>query len=160
MNKALLLKQLLNALEAVHQGAVDAAMQASDTATHEEAVAENKYDTFGLEASYLAQGQAKRVTECEDDVAAFKNLPATDFTGETPIAVGAVITLEDERGTEQRLFLGPAAGGLKVRFNEKDIMVISSSAPLGAALFGHVEGDKVDIDVGGEKKHYEITAVD
>ena len=125
MNKALLLEQILNALEAVHQGAVDAAMQASDTATHEENVAENKYDTLGLEAAYLAQGQARRVAECEDDVAAFKKLVATPFTGKTPIAVGAVITLEDERGTEQTLFIGPAAGGLKVRFNEKEIMVIT-----------------------------------
>ena len=160
MNKALLLKQLLNALEAVHQGAVDAAMQASDTATHEETVAENKYDTFGLEASYLAQVQAKRVTECEADVAAFKKLPATDFTGEMPIALGALVTLEDESGTEQTLFLGPAAGGLKVRFNEKELMIITRTAPLGAALFGRIEGDEVNIDVGGEKKRYEITAVE
>lgn len=160
MNKALLLEQILDALEAVQQGAVDAAMQASDTATHEENVAENKYDTLGLEAAYLAQGQAGRVAECKADMAAFEKLVAIDFTGEMPIAVGAVISLEDEHGTEQTLFLGPAAGGLKVCFNEKEIMVITRSAPLGAALFGRFEGDEVDIDVGGEKKHYAITVVE
>ena len=32
--------------------------------THEENIAENKYDTLGLEAAYLAQGQAQRVNEC------------------------------------------------------------------------------------------------
>lgn len=160
MNKALLLKQIFNTLEAVHQGTVDAAMQACDTATDKESVAENKYDTFGLEASYLAQGQARRVAECEADVVAFKNLVATDFTEKTPIAVGAVVTLEDERGTEQRLFLGPAAGGLKIRFDEKDIIVITRSASLGASLFGRFEGDEVEVDVGGKKNQYEITAVD
>ncbi|WP_126454760.1 GreA/GreB family elongation factor [Sulfuriflexus mobilis] len=160
MTKVLLLKQILKALEAVHQGAVAAALQASDTATHEENVAENKYDTLGLEAAYLAQGQAKRVAECEEDVAAFKRLVATDFTETTPIAVGAVVTLEDDHGSEQRLFLGPAAGGLKVRFNDKDIIVITRSAPLGVALFGRFEGDEVDIDTGGEKKRYAIISVD
>jgi hypothetical protein len=37
-----------------------AAQTAYETATHEENIAENKYDTLGLEASYLAAGQAKR----------------------------------------------------------------------------------------------------
>lgn len=160
MNKSLLLKQILYSLEAVHQSAIDAAMQASDTATHEENVAENKYDTLGLEAAYLAQGQAKRVSECETDVVAFKNIVATDFTEATPIDVGAVISLEDESGTEQTLFLGPAAGGLKVHFNGQSLMLITRSAPLGAALLGHVEGDEVEIKVGSEKKRYTITSVE
>ena len=160
MNKALLLKHIQNTLEAVHQGAVDAAIQASETATNKESVAENKYDTFGLEASYLAQGQAKRVAECDGDVAAFKNLSATDFSEDAPIAIGAVITIEDESGTQQILFLGPAAGGLKICFEDKDIIVITCSASLGAALIGHFEGDEVVMDVGDKNTRYEIISID
>lgn len=160
MNKALLLEEILSALEAIHKSSVDAATQASDTATDKESVAENKYDTFGLEASYLAHGQAQRVAECEAEIAEFKKLPATDFSEQTPIAVGAVIGLEDKHGTEQTLFLGPAAGGLKTHFDNKDIIIITRSASLGAALFGRLEGDEVEIDVGGIKTRYEITTVE
>ena len=60
MNKKLLQKHILTALETNHQTAISATQQAHDTATHEENIAENKYDTLGLEAAYLAHGQAQR----------------------------------------------------------------------------------------------------
>jgi hypothetical protein len=40
--------------------AEQAVRAAHETATHEENIAENKYDTLGLEAAYLATGQARR----------------------------------------------------------------------------------------------------
>lgn len=159
MNKSLLLKQILEALEVLHQGAIDAAMLAYETATHEENVAENKYDTLGLEASYLAQGQARRVSECEADLTAFKRLAVTEFSQKMPINVGALIYLEDEQGNEQSLFLGPAAGGLKITCCHKDIVIITPTAPIGQALLGqHVE-DEVIINVGGKDGRYEIVEV-
>ena len=160
MNKTLLFEEIVCALEAIHQGSVDAAMQASDTATDKESVAENKYDTFGLEASYLAHGQTERMLECEANLAAFNKLVPVIFTETMPIAIGAVITLEDELGAEQVLFLGPAAGGMKVCCEEKDIMLITRSAPLGAALFGRYKGDEVETDLSGKKNRYEISCVE
>lgn len=159
MNKSHLLKQIVQELEALHQVAVQAAQQAYNTATHEENVAENKYDTLGLEAAYLAQGQSRRVAECEADLAAFNRLTATTFSAESPIAIGALVELKDELGIEHSLFLGPAAGGLKLSFNEKEIMVITPSAPLGQALMGNSVGDEVAMTVAGQKKHYEVVAV-
>ena len=70
MNKALLLEKIITVLEITYQNAVEAAMRAYNTATNDENVAENKYDTLALEASYLAHGQALRVAECEADIAA------------------------------------------------------------------------------------------
>ena len=43
-------------------------------ATAEENRAENKYDTRGLEASYLATGQANKVLELEAAIEAFSDL--------------------------------------------------------------------------------------
>ena len=53
-----------------------AAKQAHDAAINEESVAENKYDTFGLEASYLAHGQSQRVLECQTDWQLFEKKQA------------------------------------------------------------------------------------
>lgn len=159
MDKALLLKQIEALLESVYQSAVDAAMLAYNTATHTENVAENKYDTLGLEASYLAQGQAQRVAECKADLDAFKKLEAIEFSDQLPITIGALIALRDEQDSEQYLFLGPAAGGLKFTIEQIEITVITSSAPLGQALLGHFVGDEIDMNVGGENISYEICAI-
>jgi transcription elongation GreA/GreB family factor len=159
MNKSLLLKHLMEELMAVQQVAIDSALRAYDTATHEENVAENKYDTLGLEAAYLAQGQARRVAECEADLTAFRDLTIADYTDQTPITVGAIIVLKDKSGTVQTFFLGPAAGGLKFKFEQKEIFVITPAAPLGQALLGSLLDDVVDMNVGGKKMHYEIIAI-
>jgi len=159
MNKSLLLKQILAALEANHQGAVDAAMRAYNTATDDENVAENKYDTLALEAAYLAQGQAQRVAECEADLAAFAKLELANCSHQEAVGLGSLVYLVDEAGADKYLFLGPSAGGLKLTFCDKEIIIITPSAPLGQALLGRFVDDDIDINVGGQIKNYEIAAI-
>src|SRR3990167_5836127 len=60
LNKAQLLHQVIAHLETALSQAQQAAQTAYEAATDEENIAENKYDTLGLEASYLATGQARR----------------------------------------------------------------------------------------------------
>ncbi len=60
MDKFLLRQQVLERLAEDLQQAEQAVRVAHETATHEENIAENKYDTLGLEAAYLATGQARR----------------------------------------------------------------------------------------------------
>ena len=59
-NKAQLHDLILNALQGLVDNAQAAVDRAYEAATHEENIAENKYDTLGLEASYLTQGQSRR----------------------------------------------------------------------------------------------------
>ena len=60
MNKHAVLQLILEKLSVDLDIAQRAAQTAYETATDEENIAENKYDTLGLEASYLAAGQANR----------------------------------------------------------------------------------------------------
>jgi len=163
MNKQLLLEQILIKLESLRQQAIAAAMQAYNTATAEENVAENKYDTLGLEAAYLAQGQAKRVVECEEDIAAFKSLSVERFKEQRSISMGALIQIEDEHEVEQFLFLGPKAGGLSFMCADdgfdKKIRIITPSSPIGAALLKREVGEEFELKVGGNTHFYEIMSV-
>ncbi len=59
MNKQTVHQLILDKLKIDLDIAERAAQTAYETATHEENIAENKYDTLGLEASYLAAGQAE-----------------------------------------------------------------------------------------------------
>jgi transcription elongation GreA/GreB family factor len=159
MNKSLLLKDILQELQALHQLAAEAAMQAYNTATHEENIAENKYDTLGLEAAYLAQGQSQRVAECAADLAEYNKLSPITFTSGTAISIGAVVDLVDESGRTQTLFIGPAAGGLKLTSQQVGLTIVTPSAPLGAALVGHYVDDEIKLLVSGKDKYYEVVAV-
>ncbi|HED34281.1 MAG TPA: transcription elongation factor [Gammaproteobacteria bacterium] len=159
MNKSHLIGQILLELEHVFQGAVAAAQRAYDTATDEENEAENKYDTLGLEASYLAHGQSKRVAQCEADLIAFKKLKIVDFTSGLSVATGALVKVEDEEGAEQFVFLSPVAGGLKVNFENNEITLVTPSSPLGKVLSGCVEGDDIEVQLGEGKVLYQVMVV-
>ena len=60
MDKLLLQQQVLERLAEDLLEVEEAVRVAHEAATHEENIAENKYDTLGLEAAYLATGQARR----------------------------------------------------------------------------------------------------
>ena len=160
MDKKRLLGHILQQLEALYQNAVDSANRAHQSATDSESVAENKYDTQGLEAAYLAEGQTRRVHDCARDLAEFKSF-VEGFNSQSVQCVcdGAFVAIEDSDGVERQLFMSQVGGGLKVDWQGKEIMLITSSAPLGRAMHGLVLGDEFVVSIKGEKKSYFITAL-
>lgn len=134
-----------------------AAQTAYETATHEENIAENKYDTLGLEASYLAAGQAKRVEEIKQALALCQSMQLRAFDDQRGIEIGALLGLEDENGRQQWLFLAPDAAGLKVGVVGQPVTVITPRSPLGKSLLGKFEGDEVEILVAGARQHFTVT---
>ena len=53
-----------------------------------------------------------------------------------PIAVGALITLEDESGVESHYVLAPAGGGERLTFGALTVQAITVTSPLGRELVG------------------------
>ena len=157
VNRARLLEQIIDDLENSLKLNIDAAEQAHETATHSENVAENRYDTLGLEAAYLAQGQSQRVEDGEVDIVAFKAL--RDLRYSESIAMGSLVALIDEGDRRHLLFIGPAAGGLKLVVDQYEIVVITPSAPLGRALMGHFVNEEIDFSVAGKTSIFYITAI-
>ena len=76
MNKRALIKKIVAKLADELETYFRAAQFSRAEATHESSKAENKYDTRGLEASYLARGQSKQAAEIKSAIAAFEELPA------------------------------------------------------------------------------------
>ncbi len=150
---------IISALQALVENAQNAVDRAYEAATHEESVAENQYDTLGLEASYLTEGQARRLAECTSDLAAFQALTPRILTETDAVSIGALIRVVDDNNQQQTFFLGPAAGGVKVRFNDCDIMIITPSAPLGKALLNSVAGDEIMVQIGNKETSYEVMGV-
>ena len=93
MDKNLLLQDVLSHLQTDLEQASLAALSAHEAATHEENVAENKYDTLGLEAAYLASGQARRVEELRQTLITWRQLRPRPFDIEQGIELGALVQL-------------------------------------------------------------------
>lgn len=139
--KAALWQELVTRLSADLDALRRAQQETQKAATHEEAKPENDKDTRALEQSYLARGQAVRVEELAHGVASVVALPLRDFADESPVALGALITLENEDGTPLRVLMAPAGAGLRLRDETGEVRVITAASPLGRALLGARVGD-------------------
>jgi transcription elongation GreA/GreB family factor len=145
MDKATLLARIVAALETDVEVLRRAAQTAYEAATAEENIAENKYDTLGLEASYLATGQARRTAEIRQALLTYQQLLLRDYDPARGVQVSNLVTLEDEHGGQRLLFLGPEAAGLKIGEGDELVTVITPRSPLGRQLAGKKVDDEVNL---------------
>jgi transcription elongation GreA/GreB family factor len=158
MKKPEVIKAILAKLGEELQTYLKAAQASREEATHESSKAENKYDTRGLEASYLARGQSRQIAELEAAVVEFHKLGAREFAAGQPIDVGALVELE--QGKERSFyFIGPRAGGTEVEINGYEILVITPQSPLGAQLYGKQQGDLLKLTLPGSQNKYKVVSV-
>lgn len=150
---------IVAALERDLDVAQRAAQTAYEAATHEENVAENKYDTLGLEASYLATGQVRRMAEITQALTRLRAWAVAAHAPERGIQVGDCVALEDAQGGIRLLLLAPDAAGLVVQAGGETITLITPRAPLGQALMGKHEGDDISMAVGKHLSDYQVLKV-
>jgi len=160
MDKFLLQRRVLEHLAEDLLQVEQAARAAHETATHEENVAENKYDTLGLEAAYLATGQARRADAIRRAIAAWRQFRPRPYDASKGIQLGALVCLVDSDHKQQQLFLGPDGGSMKLLSGAQVVQVISSETPLGRAMLGKCEGDDVSIRVAQVRQQFEVFRVD
>ena len=157
MNKSALIDKIIKALRSELETYVRAANSSHEEATAEENRAENRYDTRGLEASYLATGQANKVMELEEAIGAFEDLKAKSFD-ESAIDVGALVEL-DQNGEKAFYFIGPSAGGTEITAEAREVLVITPQSPLGAQLQGRQQGERLELMLVGAKRQIQIVNV-
>jgi transcription elongation GreA/GreB family factor len=159
MDKSLLQQRVLERLAEDLLQAEQAARAAHETATHEESVAENKYDTLGLEAAYLATGQARRADAIRQAMVNWRQFRPRPYDASKGIQLGALVCLVDAADQQQQLFLGPVGGSMRLVCGAQLVQVISSEAPLGRAMLGKCEGDEVAIQVAPIRQRFEVLRV-
>ena len=159
MDKLLLQQQVLKRLAEDLLQTEQAARTAHETATHEENIAENKYDTLGLEAAYLATGQVRRAEAIRKALANWRQFRPRPYDVRKGIQLGALVCMVDSDDKQQHLFLGPDGGSMKLVSGTQLVQVISSEAPLGRAMLGKCEGDEVSIQVALIRQQFEVLRV-
>ncbi|MFN3886829.1 MAG: GreA/GreB family elongation factor [Aquabacterium sp.] len=160
MDKLLLQQQVLERLAEDLLQVEQAARTAHETATHEENIAENKYDTLGLEAAYLATGQARRAEAIRQAIAHWRQFRPRPYDASQGIQLGALVCLVDADDKQQLLFLGPDGGSMQLISGAQPVQVISSASPLGRAMLGKCVGDEVALQVALTRQQFEVLRVD
>jgi transcription elongation GreA/GreB family factor len=162
MDKRALVEQLVSRIQqaaAVAQRAgEDAALMARDGAT----AAEKRDDArVALEFQSLAKGQSRRVEKAKAELARLESFRPSRLPPGTPIAVGAVVEVED--GDEGRtFFLAPVGAGIELTGPGGDgfLSVVTPASPVGRAVLGRQVGESIEVEVQGEAREWKITFIE
>ena len=143
MDKAALLARVIKQLRAELELLARAAEDARQGATDSEVRSESKYDTRGLESSYLARGHAIKFEALAADVATLEALDGTPFAERTTIGVGALVSVETN-GEAFWYFLLPKGGGTELDAEEggPEVTIVTPESPMGQQLSGLKRGDR------------------
>ena len=144
MNKSQLKPLLLASLDSEIDAALAAAATAREAAAHEDNQPENKYDTFSLEAAYLAHGQSERILALQQERIQLMRWLVPDFDDNSSVATGALIVLQSG-DVQKYLWIAPL-GGRILQSDGKRIQVISQQTPLATRLRGLGLEDRLVLD--------------
>jgi len=153
--KRRLVDELLDRLRSDHAALSRAQKATVAGATAEEAKSEHSKDTRALEQTYLARGQAQRVEELHEGLSRVAALPLRAFAEAEPVAVGALISIEED-GASSDILLVPFGGGIRLSGGEQ---VVTPASPLGRALIGRARGDVVELVVAGRTRVIAVRAI-
>lgn len=155
----LFLEQVLG--EIVAQTA--SARAAHQAATHEESKAEDRHDTFAIEASYLAAGQSARVMELEKVRAELEGY-LTGATKSEVVGPGSLLTYESD-GAVHWVLMAKSGGGFRITVGTggqgvAPVQILSTTSPLGSELIGLRAGDEVEVEIRGSVKEFRVRSVE
>jgi transcription elongation GreA/GreB family factor len=153
IDKTHLVEMILKKLEANLQVLIHAAFQAKEDSTNEESKAENKYDTRGLEASYLAAGQAKRAQELQEQIYLLRQVKVTTYNENQSIGISALVEFTVNNLIKHVILL--PIGGVEVEYKNLKIQTLTLDAPLGKKLLGQMVGADFEMN----SRIYEVISV-
>jgi hypothetical protein len=144
MTKSEAIAAICSRVENDLQRMIAAARAVEAAATDPENRPENKYDTRGVEASYLAAGQSEQVEGLANALRLLRT-PASypDFRPTEGIGSGALVEL-DIGGERDYFLLAPSAGGIVVEIAGNELTVLAPGAPLRGKLEGRSVGERLD----------------
>jgi len=140
VNKKSLIQKLHNVVQAKYEEMLAAARETSAGATDPESVAKSKYDTQGLEASYLAAGQGEQVEALAQALRSLAPAAFPPFPENAKITAGALVETETH-GEREFYLLAPDAGGTTFEHDGHEITVLTPEAPLRQKMLGLTAGD-------------------
>lgn len=161
MDKQQLLAQLEDQLRALAREAHEAGLAAAAEARTGATPQEKREDArVAIEYAGLARGQRGRAQRAYRELAEIEGFRIPPPARGAPIAVGALVEVEDQDSGEGRtFFLAPAGAGMTLTGPGGDgiLTVVTPSSPIGRAVLGKRVGDIIDVTVAGDVREWAIT---
>lgn len=158
MNKSLIIQQLLSNVQNDLSLATEALESAKKFKFESDMKQEHKYDTRGIEAGYLSDGQAKRVEELQLELKLVEEIPLKNFLPDEEIGIGALLEIEFNK--QKRLyFLSTTSGGTMLNIEKQGVLVISVFSPIGSAVMGLKCGETFELETQSGVREYTICSV-
>lgn len=151
ISKQALVALIISELKQELNQAISAANEAHAAAVDDQSVAETQYDTLAIEASYLAEGQSRRVQALHTALHDYHTVNLVDFNKNSALALTALVQLAQDEQEPHWFFIGPAAGGFRCILSAQHITVITPKSPMGLALIGKYQDDDIDIKLGNNQ---------
>lgn len=151
MDKSQFFNRLIETLREECLHAIKASKDAAEYATNEESKAESQWDTQGLEASYLAAGQASQAKQWAAAVEDLQSEREDLLQPRKGIGLGALFSCDFGDGAEWYFFAG-VAGGHVVPTEQGDVTVITSHSPLAGRLLRLQAGESFTLANGSRGK--------
>ena len=161
-SKADVLMRFLEQVSSEIAAQTASALSAHQAATHEESKAEDRHDTFAIEASYLAAGQSARVMELEKVRSELEGY--LTGTRESEIVVpGSLLSYESD-GVVHWVLMAKSGGGFRTSLGEEGaqalaMQILSINSPLGSELLGLRAGDEIEVEIRGSVREFRIREV-
>jgi transcription elongation GreA/GreB family factor len=161
MDKQFLVEQLAERLRESATVARRASQVAAEVARDGATPAEKREDArVALEFSGLAKGQTARAARVAAEISTLEIFRPAKLGPKSPIALGAVVEVEDE-AQGRTLFLAPVGAGIELTGPGGDgfLSVVTPVSPIGKAVIGKRVGDTVEVMVQDEAREWTITYV-
>jgi transcription elongation GreA/GreB family factor len=109
----------------------------------------------------MAAAQAERAQAHAQEVSFLETFAPKPLKRSHPIALGAIIEVEDDE-EGKTFFLAPVGAGVELTGPGGDgfLLVITPQSPFGKALLGKRVGDAVEVEVRGEIREWTVTYVE
>lgn len=153
--KELLINQLLETARKELSNLESAAKATHSYATDQEFKSEGKYDTRAIEASYLAEAEAKRVEELKLEIQILEEVDLGSSKKYGEICIGALVELSFNN-VIKKYFLIPTAGGTVLEAEGEQVVVVSVFSPIGDAMLGLKAGDDFEVETPKFTRNYQI----
>ncbi|MBK7536933.1 MAG: GreA/GreB family elongation factor [Myxococcales bacterium] len=163
MDKQDLVDQLILRLRAAASAALSASEASAQEAKEGATPAEKREDARAAhQASTLGKAQTRRAQQAIAEIDSLGTFRPGPLTAKAPIAVGAVVEIEDvESGEGRTFFLAPVGAGVTLTGPGGDgyLSVVTPSSPVGRAVLGRRAGEVIDVTVEREVREWTITYV-
>jgi hypothetical protein len=109
------------------------------------------------ETSAPLKAPSERRSELETQLTMYRFIPSRTYAESDPIIPSSLVGLKIGDSVSFA-FIVPRGGGFITQVEGVPLQILTAQSPLGEALLGRKTGDRISVDIRGQKREYLIVS--